>query len=239
MSRHFFSFLLFLGWSPWTLANFDNCPQHFFEEKPILRIQEATQYELCNLAYAVLYDGAKRIPLAAFAKITPEALTQARQLSRKGIEFREDKRLNPSHRSFASDYLGSGYDRGHLIGNAFFGEKAAQKESFWMSNITPQTPALNREVFAKIELDTRKYVRRTRHTIYMAVGVGHAVSNCQILVSQRICVIDILWIAIMDPVAKKSWGHWLHNAGGAQLTAPLSVKEIENRLGTVLFVRPT
>jgi hypothetical protein len=45
------------------------------------------------------------------------------------------------------DYTHSGYDRGHLASNAVIGSyfgAAAQRETFYMTNIIPQTPKLNR-----------------------------------------------------------------------------------------------
>lgn len=53
-----------------------------------------------------------------------------------------------------ADYTGSGYDRGHMAPNhaiaSRYGE-TAQKLSFMMSNISPQTPALNRGVWREVE----------------------------------------------------------------------------------------
>jgi len=56
-------------------------------------------------------------------------------------------------------YKGSGYDKGHLAPNfaiATHCDRAAQLETFLMSNIVPQKPALNRGVWRKLELDTAK-----------------------------------------------------------------------------------
>ena len=53
-----------------------------------------------------------------------------------------------------SDYTKSGYDRGHLAPNhaiaTRYGE-AAQKKTFAMSNVAPQTPELNRGVWRDVE----------------------------------------------------------------------------------------
>ncbi|WP_198531203.1 DNA/RNA non-specific endonuclease [Thauera phenolivorans] len=52
------------------------------------------------------------------------------------------------------DYTGSGYDRGHLAPNHLiatrYGRKA-QHQTFLMSNIVPQRPALNRGVWQRLE----------------------------------------------------------------------------------------
>ncbi len=52
------------------------------------------------------------------------------------------------------DYSGSGYDRGHLAPNhviaSRYGERA-QRETFLMSNISPQRPEFNRQIWQRLE----------------------------------------------------------------------------------------
>jgi len=68
-------------------------------------------------------------------------------------QFLDDPSVHgePRHR----DYTHSGYDRGHLASNAVIGSyfgPAAQRETFYMTNILPQTPQLNRRgVWRQIE----------------------------------------------------------------------------------------
>lgn len=52
------------------------------------------------------------------------------------------------------DYTGTGYDRGHLAPNHVIASrygKRAQHETFLMTNISPQRPALNRQVWQRLE----------------------------------------------------------------------------------------
>jgi len=211
--------------------DFGKCTEHFPGNKPVLRknILEA-EFELCNVGYAVLYEGRYKIPKVSFALITPEQLQEAKTLTRNDIEFAPDPRLPPQYRSLPSDYTRSGLDRGHMAGNAFFG-KDGQLGSFLMSNISPQLPELNREVFRKVEGDTRKYIRRVNHPVYIAVGQAHQVDKCTIEIGNSVCVIDSLWIAVYDPVNGKSWAHWMQNASGVINMPPISLKELEKRLG--------
>ena len=66
--------------------------------------------------------------------------------------FTKDKSLANS--PAPADYTKSGYDRGHMVPNyaivTRYGE-AAQKMTFLMSNVTPQSPALNRGVWREVE----------------------------------------------------------------------------------------
>lgn len=53
-----------------------------------------------------------------------------------------------------TSYRGSGYDRGHLAPNyamAVNGGEAAQRDSFLMSNMLPQSPKLNRQLWQRLE----------------------------------------------------------------------------------------
>ena len=66
--------------------------------------------------------------------------------------FRKDRSVDGS--PAANAYEGSGYDRGHMAPNyaiaTRFGE-AAQKRTFLMTNIAPQSPALNQGVWCDVE----------------------------------------------------------------------------------------
>jgi endonuclease G len=60
-----------------------------------------------------------------------------------------------------NDYTSSGYDRGHMAPNSAllinYGQMA-QLETFLMSNITPQSPKLNRNIWEKLERKVREEV---------------------------------------------------------------------------------
>ena len=58
------------------------------------------------------------------------------------------------------DYTRTGYDRGHLApaGDMKWSEKA-MRESFYLSNITPQKPGLNRGVWKELEEQIRLWAR--------------------------------------------------------------------------------
>jgi endonuclease G, mitochondrial len=56
------------------------------------------------------------------------------------------------------DYKGSGYDRGHLAPSAdMCYSYQAMVESFYLSNITPQTPSFNRGIWEKLEKQVRQW----------------------------------------------------------------------------------
>jgi endonuclease G, mitochondrial len=106
---------------------------------------------LPNSGYVVGYYEAKRNPAWAAYRVRdigtlPKTAERPDQFE---IDWRTAARISPD------DYSGSGYDRGHLAPNyaiaTRFGE-AAQKETFLMSNITPQRHALNAGLWKELEM---------------------------------------------------------------------------------------
>ncbi len=73
-----------------------------------------------------------------------------------------------------SDYTGTGYDRGHLAPNYLiatrFG-KAAQRETFLMSNIAPQRPDLNRGPWRLLEQTVADDLSGIGDTLWVITGV--------------------------------------------------------------------
>ncbi|HIW98108.1 MAG TPA: DNA/RNA non-specific endonuclease [Candidatus Tidjanibacter gallistercoris] len=72
--------------------------------------------------------------------------------------------------AFTSGYKGSGYDRGHLCPSA--DRTRTQEENdctFYLSNIAPQTPALNRGPWKELEEQVRRWALRC-DTLYIVAG---------------------------------------------------------------------
>lgn len=69
-----------------------------------------------------------------------------------------------------SDYTKSGYDRGHLCPAGDMGfNPVAMEESFFMSNISPQTPEFNRGIWKELETKVREWAK-TKHRVFVATG---------------------------------------------------------------------
>ena len=69
--------------------------------------------------------------------------------------FKEDPLVLEGSASH-SDYKGSGYDRGHLApAGDMTWSKMAMEESFYYSNISPQTPSFNRGIWKRLESRVR------------------------------------------------------------------------------------
>lgn len=83
--------------------------------------------------------------------------------------FRSDERII-SRTASTNDYTSTGFDRGHLAPSADnLMSEGANAESFLMSNISPQLPALNRVLWADLE----KWVRlkaKAHQVVYVVTG---------------------------------------------------------------------
>ena len=90
-------------------------------------------------------------------------------LTREELSERKAKRTNkflpdpdiPSESARPSDYTRSGFDRGHLAPAADMSfSVTAMRDSFYMSNMSPQRPAFNRGIWAKLEKQIRRFANQ-------------------------------------------------------------------------------
>ena len=71
--------------------------------------------------------------------------------------FRADQRIPWRFRASLGAYRGSGYDRGHLVASADLRETELQNsETFLLSNMSPQKPKFNRQIWRKLEKAIRE-----------------------------------------------------------------------------------
>lgn len=70
--------------------------------------------------------------------------------------FRPDYRIPQMFRADKVDYVGSGYDRGHLVASANQrGDFLQNSETFLLSNMSPQAPQFNRRIWKELEKEIR------------------------------------------------------------------------------------
>lgn len=99
-------------------------------------------------------------------------LTKAEVLNKKVP--RKDKFVKDPSTSISSalptDYYKSGYDRGHLCPAADNRwSQDAMDQSFYMSNMTPQHPDLNRKIWAELEEKVREWAIENEQ-VYVVTG---------------------------------------------------------------------
>ncbi len=88
---------------------------------------------------------------------------------RKFEQFQPDLSVT-NGTALSSDYTRSGYDRGHLApaGDFKFSQRI-MRETFFMSNITPQVPQFNRGIWKELEEQVRAWARRD-NGLYVVTG---------------------------------------------------------------------
>ena len=84
-------------------------------------------------------------------------------------DFRSDPNVKTGSASLP-DYKGSGYDRGHLApAGDMKSTYTAMSESFYMSNMSPQVPGFNREIWKKLEGTVRNWAV-ANEKVYITTG---------------------------------------------------------------------
>ena len=149
-----------------------------FESKFIPMINNVVKNLQCSQvlhkkAFDICYSYKEKHPLAV-AYVLKKELVNKNLYSRKGLRFRPDYNLPTRYRSYSKDYSRTGFDRGHNAPNADFDySRAIQKETFLMSNITPQKPQLNRRYWAKLEKLERFLAVKYKKVEVVTGSCGH------------------------------------------------------------------
>ncbi|RBM07992.1 DNA/RNA non-specific endonuclease [Novacetimonas cocois] len=152
---------------------------------------------LCNSAFVVLYSGVARDPIWSAEHLTASVIRQAQATPRRG-EFQPDERLPANARAELSDYVHSGYDRGHMSPSGDMPDDATQEESFRLSNVVPQTAALNRGRWEEIESAVRRLTLRDGE-VYVVTGPAFHTRRLSTIGSDRVLVPTSTWKAVYDP----------------------------------------
>lgn len=146
-----------------------------------------------------------------------------------------------------NDYRGSGYDRGHLIPSGDRTNSESDNSStFVMSNMIPQSPSNNREVWRELEEYSRGLVVRGKQLYIVAGGSGIAKKIAQ----SKVVVPAFTWkvILIVDrPDAELTSDNlqtiavWMPNSERVRNTDwrdyIVSVDEVEQKTGYNFFAR--
>lgn len=112
-------------------------------------------------------------------------------------DFREDS-LVKTGTAVKSDYWDSGYDRGHLAPSADFRwNLKALSESYLYSNMSPQAPEFNREIWAEIENTIRDYVTAKNEQVYVVTG-GILTDSLPTIGKNKVSIPEMFYKVIID-----------------------------------------
>ena len=120
-----------------------------------------------RVGYALGYSEKYEQPLWVAYKLT--AAEVQKKVARRSEDFRSDPAI-PSGSATPEDYKNSGYDRGHLAPAADMSFSVqAMSESFYMSNMSPQRPELNRGIWKDLEENVRHFAAKCG-ALYVVTG---------------------------------------------------------------------
>lgn len=154
--------------------------------------------------------------------------SEVRQKCDRTDDFREDPDVSTGSATLA-DYKGSGYDRGHLTPAADNKVNCpkAMSESFFMSNMSPQTPGFNRGVWRRLEELVRTWAI-SYNKLYIVSGPIFT-NSPGFIGEDSVTIPSKFYKVILDLKRKKGIGFILDNrSSSADLrTFAVSIDEVE------------
>ncbi len=151
--------------------------------------------------------------------------------------FREDPSI-PTGSATLADYRGSGYDRGHLIPAADQKWSAeAMDDSFFLSNMSPQTHSFNAGIWSKLESAVRTMAAQNRE-ICVVTGPVLTDGPYKTIGANNVSVPNYYYKVILDYLEpeKKAIGFILAQDDKGSLSAfAVSVDDVEKLTGIDFF----
>lgn len=141
-------------------------------ERPDLYMERPLEREgdliIEHTGYALSYNTETNCPDWVAWDLTQEEADGS--AARRVNDFRADPLVPEECRVESADYKDCGYDRGHMCpaGDMKWSSRA-MSECFYMSNICPQSPALNRQWWEHLESACRRWARQEGR-IYICCG---------------------------------------------------------------------
>ncbi len=131
-------------------------------------IANADNFLMVNNAFALSYNNSRGAANWVAWRITTSDFGAAERQD----NFRPDPNLPKTFtRVTPADYTGSGFDRGHLCPSADRSSSPeANSATFFMTNMIPQTPDLNRNVWNDFETYSRDLVKKGKVDLYVVAG---------------------------------------------------------------------
>ncbi len=180
--------------------------------------------------YSLDYNEEHEQPNWVYYRLTPEMASGA---VKRTNSFKEDKSVSTGSAQL-SDYVKSGYDRGHLCPAGDMGfSKESMQESFFMSNMSPQSPSFNRGIWRMCEI----YVRELDcDTLY--VVTGGVFKDCDIPIgTNEVTVPGYYYKVAYHPAGEKMWAFVIPNKRAEKELNEYrtSVDYVEELIGIDLF----
>ncbi len=182
--------------------------------------------------YSLSYEEEHEQAEWVYYKITPEMMSGA---AKRSDDFRPDSKIKTESASLA-DYVGSGYDRGHLCPAASMSiNSTAMSESFYLSNMSPQHPSFNRGAWKNLEDLVRAWANKYEE-VHVVTGPIFK-NNKGTIGKNQVTVPGYYYKIVYAPSRDKMIGFVMPNEkiGNDLATYAVNIDHIENLTGIDFF----
>lgn len=175
---------------------FGACPEFYVGKK--LPVSKVNLNEMCYAEFVVGYNPSMKTSFYSAEVLTTESVVNAKGNPRINA-FHPNKKLQKGNRAELSDYINTGYDKGHLTPFGNMVSKQAEFESFDLVNIVPQNRVNNQQLWKKLEINVRELASQ-KGKIY--VVTGPVFSDNPPLLKGKIPIPQYMYKAIYIPSQK-------------------------------------
>ena len=211
---------------------FVQCMQYFPGHVPAVA-WPGRQRALCFDGFAVLHSGESKTPVYAVERLTRSGVQAAKGIQRTD-RFYPEARLPAADRAQLGDYVGSGYDRGHMAPAGDMPNSTAKGQSFSLANMVPQAPELNQRAWNQIEQATRKYAARAPGDVFVFTGPSFD-QRPSTIGAGGVWVPSHTWKVVHSSAEGRTWAYWMTNTAGQHSLKPISYAEFERLSGLALI----
>lgn len=209
----------------------EKCSHHAFYGAPTSKNSNSQQ--ICRTNWAAHYVYSIKGTEYVVEHIQTADVTGS---SERKDDFRADPAVPAAHRAELTDYAGAGYDRGHLSpAAANTANDKIMSESFYLTNMVPQVPNLNRGVWLRLELRVRDWVRVHDKELYVVNGAVYG--NGHTVIGNGMAVPTHMFKVIVDPKTAKGIAFVFPNVMGNKISQKslseyaVSIAEVERLTG--------
>ena len=201
------------------------------------RLEDSESEIIEHMGYTLSYNNDFRVPnWVAYELLESEVITAYRS---REDEFTPDP-LVKGRQAYDRDYVGSGYDRGHMAPAADMRwSSQTMKECFYLSNVCPQNHNLNSGAWNDLEKQVR-YEARYYKSVWVVCGPIFEYNSPKHIGKNQVAVPDSFFKALL---ARRKDGSYAsigfifpNKACERNLTHyAMTVDELESKLGMDLF----
>ena len=181
--------------------------------------------------YTTVFSKSLKYPILVEWWVTKSGLECANPVARKD-KFIPDPLLKKDS-DVAEDYVGSGFDRGHLAPAADNRCKGADvmEESFFFTNMAPQYPGLNRGQWKNLEEWTR-YLATQNDSVFVQAGCVGDVKKVK-----RLAIPSHCWKVITIKKTGEVTAYWFPNVPEKSASFEMHMikkEELKTKLNVVI-----